>query len=94
MEDAVPPASDLLKELLGKKVLIKTYGGMGIKDVVLIEGDYTGNLIGFDHKFVKLEYTIRTYPNGVATDTKDVVLISLAYIITVGEYREREQEFV
>ena len=79
----------LLNELVGKKVVVKSHGGSGIKDVVLVEGDYIGTLLAFDGVFLKLEYTIRKFQS---PDVKDVVLINIAYVITVQEFRQRADQ--
>jgi hypothetical protein len=79
----------LINELMGKKVLVKTHGGSGIKDIVLVEGNYVGTLLSFDGTFLKIEYTIRKFQ---ATDAKDTVLINLAYVITIEEFRQREDQ--
>jgi small nuclear ribonucleoprotein (snRNP)-like protein len=92
MEENKSPTSELLNELVGKKIVVKTHGGSGIKDVLLIEGDYTGTLIGFDHNFIKLEYRIIKFLNGVSTDLKGVILINMEYIITIEEFRPREEQ--
>ncbi len=79
----------LISELLGRKVIVKTSGGQGIKDVILVEGNYVGNLLSFDGTFIKLEYTIRKFQT---SDAKDIVFINVAYIITIEEYRQREDQ--
>ena len=79
----------LINELLGKKILVKTRGGPGMKDVALVEGEYVGDLISFDGTFLKLEYTIRKFQTA---DAKDLILINLAYVITVQEFRQREDQ--
>ncbi|MDE1834579.1 MAG: hypothetical protein KGH64_04535, partial [Candidatus Micrarchaeota archaeon] len=86
------PTGELLNELLNKKIVVKTQGGEGIKDILLVEGNYTGLLLGFDHRFIKLEYRIRKFLNGVTSDTSDVILINLAYVISIEEFRQREDQ--
>ena len=87
--DTMADNKPIIEELLGKKIVVKTRGGTGIKDVALVEGEYVGKMLAFDGTFVKLEYTIRQFQ---LEDTKDVVLINTAYIITVQEFRQRSDQ--
>ncbi len=82
----------LINEYLGKKIVVKTSGGAGIKDIVLVEGNYVGDLLAFDGTFLKLEYLIRNFLNGVKTETKDVILINIAYVISIEEFKQREDQ--
>lgn len=88
--DVTSPLNLLLNELMGKKVMVKTKGGSGIRDQLLEEGSYPGMLVGSDHNFVKLEYTVQKFVNGNPVDVKQSILINIAYIITVEEYAPRE----
>ncbi len=89
-EDTTSPINVLLNELMGKKVLVKTNGGSGIRDQLLEEGTYPGILIGSDQHFIKLEYSVQRFINGNPVDSKETILVNIAYIITVEEYRTRE----
>lgn len=89
-EDTTSPLNVLLNELMGKKVLVKTKGGSGIRDQILEEGTYPGMLVGSDINFIKLEYDITTFVNGAETKLKQSILINIAYIITVEEYKAKE----
>ena len=92
--EEISPINVLVNELMGKKVLVKTNGGPGIKDVLLEEGTYPGILIGSDHNFIKLEYTLQKFVNGAPTDTKETIIINIRYIITIEAYRPREDQLV
>jgi small nuclear ribonucleoprotein (snRNP)-like protein len=74
-----------LNEFIGKKVLVHTKGGPGIKDVISTEGSYRGMLIGFDGNFIKLEYDVAKFVNGKSENVKERVIINLSYIITLEE---------
>ena len=89
-EDATSPLNVLLNELMGKKVLVKTRGGPGIRDQILEEGTYPGILVGSDNNFIKLEYNITTFVNGAETNLKQHILINMAYVITVEEHKQKE----
>lgn len=74
-----------INELIGKKVLIKTRGGEGVKDVTITPGGYKGNMLGFDGSLIKLEYNVVKFESGAEVITKSIIFINLAYIITVQE---------
>lgn len=76
-----------VSELIGKTVLVKTHIGAGTKDASLTAGEYKGILIGFDGSFLKIEYEIRTFTSGSTVITRDIILINMAHVITVEEYR-------
>jgi hypothetical protein len=78
----------LLEGLLGKTVLIKTQGGIGTKDGMML-GDYKGTLLEYDGKFIKLEYNIRKFVEGTSALSKATIFINANYIITVEEYEEK-----
>lgn len=80
----------LLEELLGKSVLVKTQGGVGTKEGMML-GDYKGTLLGYDGKVIKLEYNIIKFTEGASIPTKAIVFINTDYIITIEEYVERPQ---
>ena len=80
----------LMSEFVGKTILVKTHGGMGTRDVSLKVGEYKGVLLGFDGAFMKLEYEITKFSGGASQVTKDVILINVAFVITVNEFHERE----
>jgi hypothetical protein len=79
-----------VNELVGKTVLVKTHMGAGTKDVRLSTGEYKGVLLGFDGKFLKLEYDINKFTEGNNLVTKDLILINAAYIITINEYKGKD----
>jgi len=79
----------LLKDLVGKKVLIKTHGGAGTK-ITMAAGDYKGILLGYDDKFIKVEYELSKFIEGKNIITKAIMLINFGYIITIEEYLEKE----
>lgn len=81
----------LVNELLGKTILVRTHWGMGTKDISLTAGDYKGVLQAFDGNFIKLEYEIKTFVNGVNVITKDIILINVTCILTMGEYRPKKE---
>ena len=89
-EDVTSPLNILLNELMGKKVVVKTNGGSGIRDQLLEAGSYPGVLIGSDNNFIKLEYTLQKFVGGSPTDVQQTILINIAYIITVEEYKPRD----
>lgn len=88
--DIMDENRSFIYELVGKKILVKTKGGLGVKDIILVEGTYSGILLGFDGSFLKIEYEVRKFLNGIQTVTKDVILINIAYIITAEEYKIKE----
>jgi len=74
---------------MGSLILVKTRGGTGTKDVTLVGGEYKGTLIDFDGTFIKLEYETKKFWNKDITITKETILINLAYVITLEEYKEK-----
>jgi hypothetical protein len=78
-------------DMTGKTVLVKTHGGVGLKEAGLMAGEYKGVLLGFDGTFIKLEYDVKKFLNGNAISSKDIMLINAAYIITLNEYRSKEE---
>lgn len=80
----------LLEDMVGKMVLVKTHGGFGTKDASLMAGEYKGLLLGFDGTFLKLEYDVRKFISGANVISKDVLLINVAYVVTVNEYINRD----
>lgn len=81
--------SELLESLVGKIVLVKTHWGLGTKDASLLAGDYKGVLLGFDESFIQVEYEINKYENGTNVISKDIILINMSCILTIGEFREK-----
>lgn len=79
----------LIKEFVGKIVLVKTHWGLGTQDASLKAGEYKGLLLGFDGQFLKIQYEVRTFLNGANVLTTDILLINTAYILSVGEYRSK-----
>jgi hypothetical protein len=79
-----------ISELIGKLVLVKTHWGMGTKDVSLRAGEYKGLLLGFDGAFIKLEYEMMKFSAGSGAIAKDVILINVAYIVSLDEYRNKD----
>ena len=77
----------LFDELIGKKIVIKTHGGTGTKGDMII-GDYKCILLSYDDKFIKIEYEIKKFSEGASVITKSMMLINIAYVITMEEYRE------
>jgi small nuclear ribonucleoprotein (snRNP)-like protein len=77
--------NEFIEELVGKAVLIKTRGGTGTQENVLT-GEYKGTLIGFDGKFIKVEYEIKRFVEGASKTFKKTVVINIEYVITVAEY--------
>jgi len=53
-------------------------------------GEYKGLLMGFDGVFLKVEYDIKTFTDGANVITKDIIFINAAYVVTINEYREKE----
>lgn len=82
----------LIKEFMGKTILVRTHWGMGTKDISLTAGDYKGVLLAFDGNFIKLEYEIKNFVNGINVITKDIILINTVCILTLGEYRAKEEK--
>jgi hypothetical protein len=80
----------LLNELLNKKVMVKTHGGVGTKDISLALGEYKGIILGFDGQFLKLKYEIKKFAQGKNVITTDIIYMNVAYIVTVNEYVEKE----
>lgn len=76
----------LINELIGKTILVKTHGGVGTLDVSLKAGEYKGILLGFDGRFLRLEYNIRKFVNGVGSSNKDIILINTQYVISIDEF--------
>ncbi len=81
----------LLNELINKKVMVKTHGGVGTNDISLAIGEYKGIILGFDGHILKLKYEIKKFAQGKNVITTDIIYINLAYIITVNEYVEKEE---
>lgn len=79
-----------IEELVAKSVLIKTHGGTGIQENVL-SGEYKGILIGFDGKFIKVEYETKKFVEGASKIFKKLVVINIEYVITVAEYTPEEE---
>ncbi len=80
-----------LTELIGKTVMVKTHWGLGTNDISLASGDYKGVLLGVDGNIIKLEYEIKKFVVGKNLVTKDIILINIAYIVTVNEYVNKEE---
>jgi ribosomal protein L19 len=80
------PDKSFIGEFIGKPVWVAVSVGVGTKDASA--GNYKGVLLGFDGQFLKLEYDIRTYVNGVAGTEKAAILINSAHVITIEAYRE------
>jgi hypothetical protein len=72
-------------ELVGKTVWITTAGGVGTKEDLMV-GDYKGTLLGFDGQFLKLEYETKKFAEGSTILGKEVILISIRYVITAEAY--------
>lgn len=92
--EEISPINVLVNELMGKKVVVRTSGGTGIKDVLLEEATYPGVLVGTDQNFIKLEYTLQKFVNGAPVDTKETILVNIRYIITIELFRPREEQLV
>ncbi|MFI5412818.1 MAG: hypothetical protein ACHQX1_02915 [Candidatus Micrarchaeales archaeon] len=75
-----------LKELLGKKLLIKSHYGIGTKGDMML-GDYKGILLGYDDNFIKIEYEITRFVEGANVVSKSILLINTNYIITIEEIK-------
>ncbi len=76
----------LIKELVGKKILVKTHGGLGNRsDMVLAQ--YKGIMISYDDKFIRLEYEVSKFVEGLNALSKSIILVNIAYIITIEEYQ-------
>jgi hypothetical protein len=73
-------------ELVGKLLWVSTRGGAGSKDASV--GNYKATLIGFDGKFIKLEYEMKNFAAGASVLGKGVVMINIDYVISLEEYRE------
>jgi hypothetical protein len=86
------PNNSLINEFMGKTILVRTHWGMGTKDISLTAGDYKGVLLAFDGNFIKLEYEIKSFVNGINVVTKDIILINLTCILTLGEYRPKPEK--
>lgn len=80
-----------INDLVGKTILVRTHGGLGTKDARLILGDYRGVLLGFDGGFLKLEYEVRQFTEGKNATTREVILINAAYIVSINEYKGKDE---
>ncbi len=78
----------LIAGLVSKKILVKTQGGIGTKEYKGGIGEYKGNLLGFDGTFLRLEYEVSRFIAGATKVNNEIILINVAYIISVEEYRE------
>ncbi len=76
--------------LIGKKIVVKTHGGEGIKDGMLISGTYKGTLLGFDGNFLKLEYDVVKFANGAEAVTKETIFINVTFVITAEEFKSKD----
>ena len=80
----------LLEELVGKKVLVKTHYGTGTKDDQA-PGDYKGQLLAFDGKFLKIEYEVKKFVDGANRLSKSILWVNLGYVITIEQYPEKQE---
>ncbi|MGI0100130.1 MAG: hypothetical protein ACREBH_00165 [Candidatus Micrarchaeaceae archaeon] len=83
--------SNLLNELVGRKVLIKTNFGGGTKDNIAV-GGYKGTILSFDGNFVKVKYEVKTFLDSGSKMTSSEVLINIADIITIEQYQEEKEQ--
>jgi hypothetical protein len=79
----------LLNELVGRKIVVKTHGGTGTKEDMLI-GDYKCILLEYDDKFIKVEYELRKFIDGKGVIDKLILFINISHIITIEDYQEKE----
>ena len=78
----------LIRDLIGKKVLIKSHLGAGTKEYKIEVGEYRGVLLDFDGVFLKLEYEVSSFTAGATKINKEILLLNLAYLITIQERKE------
>ncbi|MDE1865792.1 MAG: hypothetical protein KGH94_04120 [Candidatus Micrarchaeota archaeon] len=78
----------LVNGLVGKKVLIKSHGGVGTKDYKMEIGEYRGILLDFDGVFLKVKYELAKFVSGATRISEETLLMNVAYVITIEEYRE------
>ncbi len=90
MDNAMDYDKTLLAELVGKKILVKTHYGAGTKGDMAI-GDYKGTLLAFDEDFLKVEYEVKKFVDGATVVSQSVLLINLAYVITMEQYQEKPE---
>lgn len=82
-------SKSLIADLVGKKIVLRTREGAGTRDDMMV-GDYKGTLLGFDGKFLKLEYEIKSFIEGKSIIDKRIILINTRYIITAEEYESKK----
>ena len=78
--------TSFIEELVGKLVWITTEGGTGTKDAS--KDNYKGTLLGFDGRFVKLEYVLKKFTEGTSVVVKGTIIINISYLISIEDYKE------